>query len=269
MKFNKIINLIYVRGYFKSQPTFLNDLLKASVNKPEEISLSDSALKGYFNGNNITSLAPALTKAELNAEKLSRYIQTLYENEHKDSKTYNERFGNKKFKQVLYEKVKGKFDDITIDNMSDILSENICNIMKVNDETLKCDTNTIEFKCTFTDMERKDIKGVIKLINLALNDIALLNREIINNNTNTEKLKKSFTDKHTELKEHCKYFINLYGNKKQLHSSLKNIYEIAESISHNYLETIFGDESKYYKISLIVSNFNKYYEIFLKNIDKL
>ena len=87
MNFKDIILLLYIdTGFFVSQPSFLKSLLQNSVENPEVLSFSDSTYKSYFTGNPLTELAPALIKANLSKDKISTYIESLYETKFKTKK---------------------------------------------------------------------------------------------------------------------------------------------------------------------------------------
>lgn len=130
MTFKEIITLLYIKGYYESQNAFLLELLKGSVDEPNIIFLSKSTLKGFFQGNEITELAPLLFHAKFSVDKLSKYIEKLYETKHKDTPTYRERFNGKTYKTALYEKVATKFKEITEDNMSTVLSEKFYEVIE-------------------------------------------------------------------------------------------------------------------------------------------
>ena len=101
--FGMFIDLIYYGGYFErgyynkeefpAKPLFVLKLLKASVEKPGEISFSRSSINGFIGGNSITAVGKALMEAGYKEDKLSDYIKSLYKQEHKKTKPYNEKYG--------------------------------------------------------------------------------------------------------------------------------------------------------------------------------
>ena len=120
MAFKELLRILHEKAYVGRQDVFLLKLLKKSVSKPEIIKLSPSTVKGYFQGNNITELAVLLNDANFSVELLANYVlEELCELSHKDSPTYNARYGDKLYKDILYEKAKLYYDDIQYEKMSE------------------------------------------------------------------------------------------------------------------------------------------------------
>lgn len=123
MKFKDLLSILHDTAYVKKQDIFLINLLKGSVSEPDQIDIAPSTLKGYFQGNNITELAITLKNAGFSTERLTNYIEGLYELPHKDSGTFNTRYKDKLYKDVLYEKAKEKYPDILLEDMASYLAE--------------------------------------------------------------------------------------------------------------------------------------------------
>lgn len=302
MTFQEIITLLYVNSaYFKTQSKFLSDLLKGSVDDSNKVSLSDSALKGFFQGNNITNLAHQLFTAGFSIDNLSNYIESLYEKPHKDTPTYKEKFKGKTYKEALYERAKKKFSAITQDNMSTVLAEQFykiledaCNTYTATDskndvEQLKPKDSTITLSYSITESEKKEITNICNLINSAFHKVEFYTKDIskkqfeIKNLTDSEmdqnlkeyleldvdSQKKSFNDSYTELEQICSDYVRLYGAKKHLHICLKKIYDIANGISDNKYKITCPDDFEYSALSLVISDFKQNHELLLRHIEKL
>lgn len=302
MTFQEIITLLYVNSaYSKTQPKFLSALLKGSVDNSHKIFLSDSALKGFFQGNKITNLAYQLFEAGVSVDNLSNYIESLYENKHNDSPTYNKKFNGKTYKDVLYEEAKKRFSDITQDNMSTVLAKQFYKIIKdacntytatdsKNDvEQLDSKDSTIPRSYSITELEKREIKNICRLIDSALSKVKWCTKDIsdkqlkIKNLTDSEadqsfkeylelkldSLKKTFNDRYTELEQICIDFVRLYGTKKHLHICLEKIYDIANGISDNKYKIICPDDFEDSALPLVISNFKQNHNLLLRHIEKL
>lgn len=305
MNFKAIIELLYIdRGYSNNQALFLRELLLSSVNKPDKINIADATLKGYFYGNNITSLAPMLIKAELNVDKLSAYIDSLYDTKHKNTPTYQKRFLDKSYKEALFEKAKKYFPDITFNNMSKRLADTFYTIVNntyaeivakdmdksSNTETHVEDTyNRLIVSYTITETDKRAIKNLCKLINNSLFSIEHQTTEISDKQfdlkklTNFEKeakwkaflesditlLKKRFDDSYSELKKWCDKAVELLEPKRHLDPCLEIIYNIADGIDSNKYKITCPAEFDYSSFSVMISDFKKSYKLLLRCIDKL
>lgn len=302
MTFQEIITLLYVNSdYSKTHQEFLKKFFTGSVNDSNMISLSESSLKGFFQGNRITNLAPQLIEAGLSVDNLSNYIESLYEKQHNDTPTYNKRFNGKTYKDSLYEEAQKKFPDITEDNMSTVLAnefykiiEDACNKYTANDSTndveqLDSKDSTITPSYFITELEKKEIKNICRLIDSALSNAKWYTGEIskkqlkIKNLTDSEadqsikeyheldldSLKKSFNDCYTELEQICSDYVRLYGAKKHLHICLKKIFDIANGISDNKYKITYPDDFEYLALSLVISDFKQNHDLLLQHIEKL
>lgn len=302
MTFQEIIKLLYVSsGYSKTQSAFLSKLLKGCVDNSNKIFLSDSALKGFFHGNNITNIAHTLIEAGLSVDKISKYIESLYEKQHNDSLTYNKRFNGKTYKDSLFEEAQKIFPDITEDNMSTVLAnefykiiEDACNKDTATDSTndveqLDSKDSTITLSYSITELEKKEIKNICRLIDSALSKVRLYTKDIserqfkIKNLTDSESdqnfkeylesdvvsRKKSFNDCYTELEQICSDYVRLYGAKKHLHICLKKIFDIANGISDNKYKITCPDDFEYSALSLVISDFKQNHDLLLRHIEKL
>lgn len=191
--FAKFIDLIYIEGYFEkgtynkesftAKPLFVLKLLKASVEKPEVISFSQSSINGFIVGNSITAAGKALMEAGYKEDKLSDYIKSLYDQEHKNSPTYNERYGAKLYKKALYEKVIKGYPEVNIEEMSAYLSARFSKIIK--DAMPKESTNSSEISdedmqvnildsYTITEPEKKVLLTLLGLSHKAFSNLKQL-----------------------------------------------------------------------------------------------
>ncbi len=131
--FGRFFELIYIAGYFekglnrgeefKAKPYFVLCLLKGSVKTPDKISFTQSAINGYILGDSIVSVVRDMKYAGYDKKLLAEYIEGMYETKHRNSKTYNERYGDKLYKDALYEKVLNVNHKIKIEDMSTYLAE--------------------------------------------------------------------------------------------------------------------------------------------------
>lgn len=305
MNFETIINLLYIdRGYSKNQALFLRTLLQKSVNKPDQIDIAPSTLKEYFYGNNITRLAPMLMNAGLSVDKLSAHIESLYETKHKATKTYQDHFFGKSYKEELFERAKKVFPDITLDNMSKRLADTFYTIIKNRCAEIAAknankhsnpkahvddvhDRSIIPY--TLTDPEKSAIKNLCRLINDELETIKRQTADICKKQTELteltdsksnqrwkayleialEKQKTSFLDSYSELERYCTDVVDLLKPKQHLHTSMKNIYDIASGISSNAYKITYPTAFNYSAFSAMISNFRKNYKLLLSCIDGL
>ena len=130
MVFKDLLTILHETAYVGRQDIFLLKLLKGSVAEPDKIILGQSTLKGYFQGNNITELAVLLYNAKFSVELLEDHIKNLYELPHKDSPTYNKRYGDKLYKDILYEKAKKEYGNIPYEKTSKFLANEFNNFLK-------------------------------------------------------------------------------------------------------------------------------------------
>ena len=134
MEYKEFVNAFYIGGYLKPKTDALNKFLKGGVASPDKLSFSENALKSYMRGDPIHTLASALIDAGLSTERISAYIKSLYETKYKGTPTYKKRYGNKTYKEALFDQVKGEFDGITLKNMSEVLAKEFFSLIKAANE---------------------------------------------------------------------------------------------------------------------------------------
>ena len=136
MDFKTYVHLIYLKGFFQSQDDFVKKLLKASVEQPAKISISESALKGYIGGDPIHTLADTLVSAGISQERISAYLQSLYDLRHKDTPTFIARYHGQTYQEALYEKIqkdkqsKKALREIAMENMAEILAKSFFDLIE-------------------------------------------------------------------------------------------------------------------------------------------
>lgn len=209
------------------------------------------------------------------------------------------------YKEVLYERAKKKFDNITPDNMSIVLAEKFykiikdaCdkdtatankNIIEQSESNVICKNNINTTSYSITESEKNEIKNICRLIDSALSNVRWYTNEIsrkqleIKNLTDSEvdqkfkkylesdvdSLKKSFNDNYTELERICSDYVRLYSAKKHLHVCLKKIYDIANGISDNKYKITCPDDFENSALSLVISDFKQNHELLLRHIENL
>lgn len=168
--FGKLIQLIYVRGYFekgyvnnteyKAQPFFVLNLLRGSVKYPALISLSEAAINGYIKGDSIDVLVQMLKNAEFDTDSCSEYLKSLYATNHKDTKTFRQRYNGKTYKEALFEKVAATLKDTSQDSMSMDLALLFKNIIDTISPQGKSQTqDTLKKRTVSTDKTDSTIEG--------------------------------------------------------------------------------------------------------------
>lgn len=82
-------------------------------------------------------------------------------------------------------------------------------------------------------------------------------------------LKEEFNVSYSELEKKCADIVKLLESKKQLNQSLNKIYDIASGISSNEYKITCPDAFKYTAFLLMVSDFQRNFDILLRDIDEL
>ena len=108
---------------FETKYDYVKEFLEKSVEDKSKLLVSEPALRGYINGDPIQSLANDLFGAGINQNKITEYLQSLYDIRHKDTLTFNNRYHGQTYKEALYEKAQKDFTDITMDNLAENLSK--------------------------------------------------------------------------------------------------------------------------------------------------
>ena len=253
------INLLYIKVYFdkglvgsedyEPKPFFALNLLKGSVNDPNCISFTKSALNGYIGGDPIAPVVNALRDAKFSPELLDIHITGLYETKHKNTQTYQDRFNGKNYKQALYERVKDKYPEITPDNMSSILAKHFSDKMGIvaSQESVQNENIQITYSYTISESDKKEIKNICELIDESLLSLqkqgtiidGLLS--IIHNYDNEphwrlgqwKRLKQkieSYNNEYTNCSQFCSALIIRLRTKIRIKKCIENLYNISNDI---------------------------------------
>ena len=306
MKIDSILKILYIRGYFKDQPSFLEKLLKGSVNEENKVSFSESYLKGLFVGNDIDEQAPMLIEAGFTEDNNANYIKSLYPLKHIDSDTYNKRFGEKTYQDALYENIKdnysNEFSNINKDDMAEkiafmlynIIYEAYTNYQTKHTQTAKTantgsvNNSDLNNSYVITETEKETIKNLCRIINNTLNNFKLITDNILKKQDELKKLadseavqrlKRSLEYEISELiKEHNNIFLQLRNccsdittllkNKTHINSNLKSIYDITTDISNDKYK-VTSPAFRYNALILAISKFHKMHKLLICNIDQL
>lgn len=292
MTFKDFFHLIYIGGYFKTQDVFLLDLLKGSVDCTEGISFSKSALNRYIQGYSIDTLVEALVQAKYSVKNISDYIKSLYGTCHKDTKTYNARYGNKNYKEALFDIVNKKYDDITEDNMAETLAKCFFNIIDERHTAImlskaseNCDKDNVISSYIITNDEKTAIRNICGIINTGLNELNDIAHElyvlfsIIHNYNNEDhkwrirrwrsvnKNQALYNEKHNELQSHCTAILKILKTKGALNTSIKTICDIAEDFCDNkYIFTKDGFD--YDALKTVQTKFDDNCKLLLEYLEK-
>ena len=202
MEYKEFVNAFYIGGYLKPKTDALNKFLKGGVASPDKLSFSENALKSYMRGDPIHTLASALIDAGLSTERISAYIKSLYETKHKGTPTYKKRYGNKTYKEALFDQVKGEFDGITLENMSEVLAKEFFSLIKAANE---------EYQIKALRRQPSDIGRIvtfIQKIDQTVSEMITIGRNIAeshettwNNHVSIVNLKQSLLQKLSQLSE--------------------------------------------------------------------
>lgn len=292
MEFKELINLLYERGYFSSQAAFLKELLRNSVRSADKLSFADSTLKGYFSGNDITELADILNVSEFDVDLLREYIERLYTTEHKNTPTYNKKYGEKLYKDIILERSKEAFGDkITSENMSQVLSDKFNEIVdtKIKETNKKKSIPKSESAYslyTISADEKKSIENICSLIEKSLDEAKRYMEEIEAKQDELKKVAASeggqrlkvylesciksaeekLCAKSNELEKYCNDAVLMLELKKHLLSSLNDIFEIISKISEQISENV---KLEYAQLTYYIYKYRNEYKKLLREIDKV
>lgn len=223
MEFKEFVNLVYIKGYFKTKPEFVIKMLKSSVQNPNLVAVTDSALKGYIYGDPIHSLARTMIEAGLSAEKISAFIEGLYNTEHKRTPTYKECYHGQTYREALFDKVNEKYPEVTMDEMAKFLAKKFIEIVQKaaaeRDMRHKCpapvSSDSEQGDNSMSSDDRRDIKKTItqlfrtmdKLLELSIRLLVNTNEPDDDNRREYEKYLAKFMEQNAEL---YYYYIALY-----------------------------------------------------------
>lgn len=306
--FGEFIDLIYIEGYFDkgamniesypAKPFFVLNLLKGSVENPDHISFTKSAINGYIIDNSIVSVVKALKNAEYDKEQLVRYIESLYERKHKNTKTYNKRYKDKVYREALYEKVEKVYPEATIDGMSAYLADCFDKIIidAISEEstnnlsTPKAENkDTIIASYTVNESEKKALLNICESINKQLRSLRNQTDTIctkqyelntLSDSSNDARCKSSleyeiaslkirFDKSYSELEKLCSNIMIILESKERKHIGADKIYDIASRISDDEYKITNTDVFRYSSFSVMIDDFRKSIDLFLRRIDSL
>ena len=241
MKFKDLLNILHVRAYVEKQDVFLINLLKGSVSEPDKIDIAPSTLKGYFQGNNIPELAATLKDAGFSTKKLTSYIEGQYKLPHKVSKTFNDRYGDKLYKDVLYEKAKEKYSDISFENMASYLAERFQKFISEAIPTVNItDIKEVTVSETIREIEIDDVKTFMKELQKAIHNLQDIGHQIASRVSNMKaaedyKLPEYFLPAEVKSAIH-RELINRTGLYPELKSEYNKIEKLYNSIDQYNIE---------------------------------
>jgi hypothetical protein len=168
MELDKILSLLYIKGFFDNQPVFFNDFFQYIG---IEVSISDSSIKNLFAGINVPLFYKNLKEYthEIEPDNISKAIEKFY-NKTPNSNYYKKYIG-KTYKDILFENAKKKLPDITAENMSIIIATelNYCLNTQINAIEKKNDRNTSIVN--LPDNTKNELKGLFVDLLSNLNDI--------------------------------------------------------------------------------------------------
>ncbi len=142
---------------------------------------------------------------------------------------------------------------------------------------------------TITESEKNAIKNMCKLINGALRNIKQMTAKINQKQFELKKITNSESDQRwkvylecelkrlnerlnaefSKLEDECKDIVKILESKKHLNVNLNKIYDIACGIGKDEYKITHPDAFRYNAFSLMVSDFEKNFNMMLKSIDKL
>ena len=301
MNFKNSAHIICIRGYADDQEPFMRNLLEKSVEHRSLFTVSVSSLKGYIGGNPIWPLAKMMFEANVRPDLIKRALEDLYDCKHKTTKTFNDRFGGKPYKEALFEsaRVSGLFPNLTHDNLSEALSKCLYTILKVamneaesrkqhsdsaeNPEQVR---NQLVISYILSDDEKKAIKNIGALALSALETVMQNTKKIDEiqhqlrkhaesaNELRWEKLlqyelaqlKSDFESRYSKLISSCSDLIAVIDNKKHLHPSMENLSKIAHMLVDNEDKfKITSASFSYNMLSVRISDFCKHYKLLMQD----
>jgi len=302
--FKKFIDLIYIEGFFESgfynkksftaKPYFVLNLLKSAVENPDGIAYTQSSINGYIGGNAIDSVAKALVEAGFSAELLADYIASLYVIPHRDTKTFNERYGDKNYGEALLDRVSKEFKYITKNNMASLLAKEFNDIISATIEKSLATTNASDTSedniiqsYILSAEEKSSIKNVCSLIKQELRDmmrsadsICILQGELkkLDATESTEllrqhkefsltSLQKKYASQLSELERLCKALYSIIGNRKQLYKAMGQVADIAGSLPVDQYRITSPETFRFNSLTLFIDSFNKKIEKLLEILD--
>lgn len=300
MLFAEFIQILHgIIGKGKGQVEFTETILKQIVSKEAKIDRSASAYKGYYKG-----LTEGKGKERrIVGDQINKFTQDMipYLNKEKFINYLKGLEFNMTAKNQLCDNFREAIPDINIDNVFNRVAELLENIINncanpQNRNNIKKESHqtSIVDMYTITDDEKKAIKKVCEVINSHLKNIAYLTNRIsdkereLNNIDNDadldtfekkerwkeslevslKSLKSQFDNDYAELEKLCLDFVKLCRNKKYLHRSIEQIYNITSNINDEKYK-ITCSAFRYNAFSLMKNSYKRNYETLLQNIDRL
>lgn len=294
MTIREFMNLFYIKEYLKNQDRAFKNLVKGSVERCDLLTYDDDSYHGILAGNNPHLFAKQVIDAGLTVEKISHHIETLYPIKHNGSVNAKEQYQNKAYQEALFDQIKGKFDGITLENMSGVLAQMFCDIIqdaaKESENASKPrNASRIVLSYTIPDDEKK---AILNLCGLICGSLQCIKQKIETIDRKQHELRGPSEDKtnerwkaylelelntikndlekqYSELKEYCSDASKLLENRQHLHKSFKAIYDIATQIYKDEYKEICSVASHYSTLSALVSSYQKNYENLTAHIQSL
>lgn len=302
MKFSEFAKILFsIVGGKKYE--FTIELLKAGLNdngvdfiKSLRSDVSGkSRIRKFLSGeNDITEIAPEIVnyfEFNLFAEYLeeiideSKYCEICEEfrNAFNDQIIIEEDDVPQRLAEIYYdilnEAAKGKSAKVKSNASVD-------NTKTTNDTVVNSD---IVQAYTITESEKNAIKNMCKLINGALRNIKQMTAKIDQKQVELKKITNSESDQRwkvylecelkrlnerlnaefSKLEDECKDIVKILESKKHLNVNLNKIYDIACGIGKDEYKITHPDAFRYNAFSLMVSDFERNFNMMLKSIDKL
>ncbi len=289
MTIGNFIELFYIKAYLKNQDRAFMNLIKGSVQYSDVLSYAEPSYHGFVHGNNIASFAAQVLDAGLSVETISKYInKTLYPTRHNGSPKAKAQYQNKTYKDALYDQVKDKFDEITPENMSDILAQTLFSIIQdaaMDKGSVKSskprNATSILSSYTIPAEEKTAILNLCGLINGTLQDIKHKIEAIDRKQHELRGLSEDETDQrwkaylefelntikndlekqYSKLKEYCSDVSKLLEQRQHLTPSIKAIYGLTSQIDNDEYKVTCPETLRYSALSSLISNYQKNYEI--------
>ncbi|MBR4628286.1 MAG: hypothetical protein IKO47_11455 [Ruminococcus sp.] len=181
------------------------------------------------------------------------------------------------YEQILQDAAKGKTTQY--DNVSTQTSK----------DNSKTEGDNIALSYIITEVEKKVLLDLCKLINRTLShiksdtDLICNKQNEVNKLTDSEayvrvksylegqigSLKKRLNESYTKLEGICSDLVSLLESKKSFSAYLDTIVSIAKNINRDEYKITMPDKFKYNSFAVMISSFNDSYNRLLRNIDKI
>ena len=295
MDFKTFVHIVYIEGYcfFKksniTQYEFTKTLLERSVEESSKIDIVESTLKGYIGGAPYHTLSKMMINAGMNKALIKNFFEEQFAVKHKNTPTYKERFHGQTYKETLHEIAKKNFQNITLDNLSDVLADCFCKVfyddLSVHQTTSQ--PSSKEMHSTTVDryfIDEKEKEAIINSCRLVLQALGEIMRMTNRTDTIQWEIKNFSSASDPPLwKEHlqfeldhlisklekefvvlgnlCSELISLLEQKKHLYTNMAKLSEITHKLieNSNRFKITSSEGFRYSALSNALSEFEKYY----------